>query len=227
MRQQLHKGDQVPFTQVANSILADKKISWKAKGIWAYLYSKPNDWDFHGDRIVDDGLDGRHLVYSALRELESKGYLTRKKQSDGRIDYIIRYEPIDGFQQLGKKPVAENRKVQKPQSAEISNISNIDISLDTVLNNIEKKETLPFDDFWKIYPRKVEKKKSQQKWSKLSETDRKSAMLDIPARAQSDQWKREGGRFIPYPTTYLNGERWNDEIVAPAVYSTIRQTTKI
>lgn len=68
---------------------------------------------------------------------------------------------------------------------------------------------VPFEDFWKIYPKKVEKKKAELKWNRLKSDQQKEIMLDIPKRVLTDQWRRG---YIPHPTTYLNGERWNDEL---------------
>ena len=39
-----------------------------------------------------------------------------------------------------------------------------------------------------------------------------SVLLDaIEKQKKSEDWKKEGGKFIPYPTTWLNGKRWEDE----------------
>ena len=27
-----------------------------------------------------------------------------------------------------------------------------------------------------------------------------------------DQWKKDSGRFVPYPATWLNNRRWEDEL---------------
>jgi len=67
-----------------------------------------------------------------------------------------------------------------------------------------------FEDFWSIYPVKKGKKKSELKWNRLSNTVREKIMIDIPERkAKDSQWL---GKYIPHPTTYLNGELWEDEI---------------
>lgn len=70
--------------------------------------------------------------------------------------------------------------------------------------------SLPFEDFWIPYPKKVEKLKTEKIWKTMSYDKQKAAIDDIPRRKLGKQWK-EG--FIPNPTTYLSGERWNDEIV--------------
>lgn len=46
------------FAQIKNEILEDKNLSWKAKGIYAYMFSKPNDWDFSEARIARAGMGG-------------------------------------------------------------------------------------------------------------------------------------------------------------------------
>lgn len=48
------------------------------------------------------------------------------------------------------------------------------------------------------------------KWHRLREKDRLAILADIPKRVQEDRSWKAG--YVPHPTTYLNGERWNDAI---------------
>ena len=66
-----------------------------------------------------------------------------------------------------------------------------------------------FDLFWNKYPNKKDRKKAKDKFSKLSIEKRKQAIEWIDRLKKSDQWQRW---FIPLPTTYLNWERWEDEV---------------
>ncbi len=66
-----------------------------------------------------------------------------------------------------------------------------------------------FDLFWSKYPVKKDKKKAMQKFNKMNAEKRKSAIEWIERLKQSDSWKRW---YIPLPTTYLNGERREDEV---------------
>ena len=70
-----------------------------------------------------------------------------------------------------------------------------------------------FDRFWAAYPRREAKKDARAAWHKLNpDADTVAAMLSaIAAKAASDDWQREGGRFIPLPATWLRGERWTDD----------------
>ncbi|SRR5579871_5667051 len=70
-----------------------------------------------------------------------------------------------------------------------------------------------FAEFWTAYPRKTAKQAALKAWSKLApdaETQR-IILASISRQKQSQQWQREGGRFIPHPSTWLNGRRWEDE----------------
>lgn len=68
-----------------------------------------------------------------------------------------------------------------------------------------------FDDFWAVYPSKENKKKAKAVWTK-KKLDLKADMIiaDVIRRKACHKKWLEG--FIPHPTTYLNGERWEDEI---------------
>ena len=70
-----------------------------------------------------------------------------------------------------------------------------------------------FDRFWELYPRHQGKEAARKTWEKLNPD---AALLEIMLSAlerqrASDQWRRDGGQFIPYPATWLNGRRWEDE----------------
>ena len=71
-----------------------------------------------------------------------------------------------------------------------------------------------FEEFWKAYPRKSDKKRARKIWDRLKVNDElhDKIMRAVSAQTQSDQWRRDGGQFIPYPTTWLNGERWEDSL---------------
>lgn len=116
------------FAQIKNEVLFDTEISMKAKGLFAYLYAKPDEWDFSGDRIASDMKEGRGAVYSTLKELENAGYLYRDKQKNGRCIYSLNWDkkPLAQMREQGTKPVAENCKLQKLQVAETVSIINKD-----------------------------------------------------------------------------------------------------
>jgi hypothetical protein len=73
-----------------------------------------------------------------------------------------------------------------------------------------EKEDISFDQFWNSYPKKVEKKKAEDKWNRLSRATQEIILKDLPLRKQTESWKKG---YILNPMTYFNGERWNDALV--------------
>lgn len=68
------------WTSVPNAALEDATLSWKARGLLAFLLSKPDDWNTTIRGLVRAGKDGYDAVESGLAELEAAGYLVRTKQ---------------------------------------------------------------------------------------------------------------------------------------------------
>lgn len=71
-----------------------------------------------------------------------------------------------------------------------------------------------FNAFWEAYPKKADKQKALKAWQKLKpDKEMLNAMLAaIERHKQSDkQWHRDDGQYIPYPASWLNGRRWEDE----------------
>ena len=84
-----------------------------------------------------------------------------------------------------------------------------------VQNEVQKPDwESKFEQFWKLYPRKQNKKKVQL-WFKNKQPN--DALFDTIIKKLKNfidtvDWQKENGKYIPMPTTWLNGERWNDEI---------------
>lgn len=107
----------IPFTQVANDILNNPDISAKAKGLYAYLYSKPNGWKFSANRIKNDFSDGKRSIMTGLQELEDIGLLERTKNADGTMDYHLLYKGLSKVE-IADEPENPNRiAAPKTQSA--------------------------------------------------------------------------------------------------------------
>ena len=69
-----------------------------------------------------------------------------------------------------------------------------------------------FEDFWELYPRKVGKKMARTAWLKLTDKQKVAAMTALPNHLQYWKQKETDSEFIPFPATWLNQERFEDEI---------------
>lgn len=100
-----------PFSWIYNEILFDPNISMKAKGLWVYMNSKPDGWQFAAERIAKETSDGAKSIRAGLRELVEYGYLSAKKHSDGHFIYTLT---------RGKKPV-NGKPVEKYVEKSVEN----------------------------------------------------------------------------------------------------------
>lgn len=74
-----------------------------------------------------------------------------------------------------------------------------------------------FDMFWKAYPNKKGKKVAFKAWTKAKDKpDIETIIKAIEAQKGLQQWKKDGGEFIPHPTTWINQCRW-DDVVKPEI----------
>lgn len=113
------------FTQIANALFRDPRISFKAKGIFGLISTHRDGWRVTVAELARCGPDGRSAVRSGLMELEAFGYLTREQQRGengmlGEIIYAITDAPAHLYELWGNAPptaalIAQNRSSQ-PES---------------------------------------------------------------------------------------------------------------
>lgn len=85
----------------------------------------------------------------------------------------------------------------------------------------EKEPPLPpkggiagFEKFWKEYPKKVGKGAAEKSWLKIKPLNGlvEKIIMAVISQRRSDQWTKDGGQYIPHPSTWLNQRRWEDEL---------------
>jgi hypothetical protein len=83
------------------------------------------------------------------------------------------------------------------------------------------KQMEDFDRFWAAYPRKIAKADARKAWMQTEKIrpDIETILKAILTGSRSEQWREGRGQFIPYPATWLRGERWEDvhEVSLPDV----------
>lgn len=100
------------FVVLDNTMLKDANLSLKAKGLLAFILSRPDDWVFSIRGLAHFSKDGPDSVRSAVRELEKAGYIVRKRKRDRgkyrEMEYDIYERPIL------EKPAQVKPKKEKP-----------------------------------------------------------------------------------------------------------------
>jgi DnaD/phage-associated family protein len=74
-----------PFVQLDKYFLEDSNLSWGAKGILAYILSKPDYWVIRKEDLIKRSDDGKAKVEAALLNLMANGYINwfQEKNEDG------------------------------------------------------------------------------------------------------------------------------------------------
>jgi hypothetical protein len=69
--------------------------------------------------------------------------------------------------------------------------------------------------WWAMYPKKIAFKHTKMVWCSLSEEQKRKAISTLPLHVQLWKLEDRSVQYIPYPRSWLEGERWEDEIELP------------
>jgi hypothetical protein len=72
-----------------------------------------------------------------------------------------------------------------------------------------------FSAFWDAYPRRVGKGQARKAWGAMLKKDVAPEAVVKAAQDFANRCTDTEERFIPHPSTWLNGERWTDEAPPP------------
>lgn len=149
-----------------------------------------------------------------IKLLESKNYISIEYEKRGcqvisrklRLTKML----IDDYQNC-KSTINKNVKENI--------ISNNNINNNIIRKNYNKKEIEndylenKFNTFWKEYPKKVSKENARKWFIKNKPSDElfNKMIKSLKRFKELDDWKKQNGKYIPYPSTWLNQKRWEDE----------------
>lgn len=202
---------EVPFAQIANAALRDKRLSFKARGILAMVLSHSGEWQATAKWIEDQSVkDGPHAIQTALNELTALGYrsVSQEHAADGTIRTITTWshEPhrTPNNPPTGKPALRETDPALEHYSTE-HNKQNTQARL--VRKPVD--DSGAFDDFWAAYPRKEGKGHARRAWAAAIRKGPPEVIVAAAARYRDDPNREDA--FTAHPTTWLNGERWTDD----------------
>lgn len=108
----IEKNKDNPYVMIDRRLIENPKLSWKAKGLLAYLLSRPDNWTVRFRDLVNRSPDGGHTIRAAMKELKDARHVkVRAERENGRIKqwvYTVYESPDGDFQQVEKQDV-ENR----------------------------------------------------------------------------------------------------------------------
>lgn len=208
------------FYLLNKAISEDQRLSWAARGMLVFLLGKPDHWEVSTHHLIGQTKDclgkasGRDAVRGLIRELEQAGYLQ------------IFLERAEGGEFGGRSyTVSESPATDYPGPVEPSPVNPPLVSIEGKqgLNKAariekpmaDKDMAEAFEVFWKLYPNKKSKKDARKAWEKLKPGAelRLTLMTALGNHRISRDWSKDDGQYVPMASTWLNGERWTDELV--------------
>ena len=173
-----------------------------------------------GQRVVslaklaeETGLTAQ-AVRTAISHMEKTGEVTRCKL--GKNGLIT----VKNWGKYQDNNTIVNRNINKEVTEKQQEI-NTELTPNEESKKAIKQEIPPyspptgdgFAQFWAAYPKKRSKGAARKAWDKLhADPTMQATILQAIERAkQSEDWQKDGGKYIPYPATWLNADGWEDE----------------
>ena len=180
--------DQIPYDMLSREMVQSINNPI-ALSIWVYLQSKSENWTVVESQIREHFDIGRTAYLKAMKYLRDAELYEVVRHKDDNNNFIGSHFHIYAFPQVRKSTLMENRTYIKEKEI------------------VKEKENVYFDLFWSNYPNKANKKKARISFNRLTKTKQKLSIEDIKTRFIDI----DDVRYIPHASTYINGERWEDE----------------
>ncbi|MBT7350538.1 hypothetical protein HN803_07200 [candidate division WWE3 bacterium] len=228
------KKEKVPFTQIANEVLNSKLLTFKAKGIYAFMMSKPNGWNFTIRSMAKQVKDGEDGIRSGLRELREQGAIVYVKHQNGTGTYHLkavinsskkpqREKPVKALQHHnGEIPRRENPL--KGKSTRISNKEPVVIKKQDSNKDIHTQKS-QIEIIGEFVPNDSSANRLREKHPNISQRqaqtlieDFKDKMTERTLTPKSRPWADIQSQFRSYVT---------NEYVKPMTVSTTSETSAL
>lgn len=173
------------------------------------------------DRIAHKARVNKRTTMRCIERLEEAGELLVERpdvRGRGRYNtYVVLMgrngDTLSPISEVPEKARNGDRKARKGAQPYLIG----DRPIDPLTQDPEVKDSssdVPFETFWKFYPRKTDKGGARKAWAKATKKATIGTVTAGVQRFAADPNLPEP-QFIPHPTTWLNGERWNDGPLPP------------
>lgn len=195
------------YTTLANYALNDPQLSLKAKGLWAFIMSKPDDWAINYRGLMKQLKEGQRAILAALKELEDCNYLVRGKvvSKDGKFsqaDATLFERPCV------QKPCVQNVRVDnvrtKLNTKELSTDKDFDTKVSKGVPPVEKLnlQVQELFNFWaectnqRIQTNVGKNRQACYRLYRAVGLEEAKRLIQSAAKAQSQQYAPVVGDFV-------------------------------
>lgn len=216
------------YTMVANALARDKQLSLRAKGVYLFMRSHRDGWHMTVERIAKALGVAKDTVSKSIKELEEIGYIHREQAQgkDGKfsaIEYVILAEPYPRkpdtvlpdtvLPDTENWPPKEDYSFKKTKGKEDQGEEH---TLAPASGRTNRRYEYPaeFEDWYRRYPKKAGKRHALKAWERAikrvapEELNRKTDEFAAFHAAEGTP-----KQFIKDPQGWLNGDKWDDELI--------------
>lgn len=205
--------------QVPNVIVDEyiDKLHANSFKLLIFIIRKTKGWNKTKDAIATTqlakvmGVKMVRKVYPYIKELEDLGLIKVYKSTGKTNQYALGKnftKPVPKKDTTQKGTSTQKEHIPVPKKNTSTSTQKEHTTKDTIkttsIKEVKNDLTLMF---WINYPRKVRKKQAIKIFERLSVKKQQLAIDDCKVR-----YKETDKQYIPHPTTYLNGEFWEDEL---------------
>lgn len=197
------------YYQVSGWMTTKLGLKGLKRELYAIIYGFTQDGqnEFSGSiSYLTEWLDvSPRTIINILQELADKDLIIIIKNKGLKNKYRANLEKLTEPMQNLHNTYAKNALV-----IDNSNNNQYNIVDNNYNNNKETLKESQFEQFWKEYPKKVDKKGSYRAFVRIEKLDEKfeTIMNALKDQKHSLQWQKENGQYIPNPTTWIHQERW-------------------
>lgn len=113
------------YVVIDKTLLNNRELSWKAKGLHSYLMSLPDDWRVQETDLVKRSKDGKESTRSAIKELTEAGYIkrvaVREKGKFKSWEFVVYELPTFDTEPANEPEESDPPEQQKPDAPESEN----------------------------------------------------------------------------------------------------------
>lgn len=149
-------------------------------------------------------------VERILKMLESEQQITQHGASKFRVISIVNWEMYQGDEQQSEQQMNTKRTAGEQQVNTLEEGKKPKEKIKNPSAGLAVDET--FDRFWRLYPKKVSKSDAIKAWSKIKADLIPMIMGSLAKHCGCEQWVKDDGKFIPNAATWLNKQKWEDEV---------------
>ena len=192
--------------------------------VWAYLITYVDDFGRGSaePEIIKGFVFPRRKsvteasIKSALDDLARMGLIRLYDVDGDSYLYFPNWASHQNVRATSSKfpdPTDDNTRIQMKtdDSNRIQTIADAPVSRNSYLDTRNSILDTRFSEFWSIYPNKVKKKDTIIAWG-AGKCDKIADRIIADVQKRCDtEWKGDGAKYVPHPTTYIHQRRWEDE----------------